>query len=122
MPHAQRCGNVVNFHAAFVQAHSLFAPLVLGLARQPSSVFFFHALYIGALLEISRVICRIYSEAKVDFVGSLNRNALLRQSFSKAIGSLGCFMWTVFSRYNKDRLRLLALHRRQRYKLAFSGL
>ena len=33
---------------------------MLGLARQPSSVFFFHEPYIGVLLEISSVICRLY--------------------------------------------------------------
>jgi hypothetical protein len=48
VPHAERRSNVIDFHALPVQAHRLFAPFVLGLAREPSSLFFFHARNIGA--------------------------------------------------------------------------
>ena len=43
MPHAQRCCDIVNFHAPHVQSHCLFAPFILGLARKLSSVLLVHA-------------------------------------------------------------------------------
>jgi hypothetical protein len=61
MRHAQHWRNLGNFHAPPVQSHHLFVPFVLGLAREPASVFFVHSLHVGIAVHISGVICRVYN-------------------------------------------------------------